>query len=165
MFITRKAAALTLASLSACLLTSPLIHPALAQDVPPSQQIGQACQASSNLVTVRSYVQTQGAIECIPDANGNFLWQPMGAGIARYDTTGACSVAGNVRWNGSNIQFCNGSSWQSLGGGPTLVVGGCQTSFSSCPAGYQATSYFSPGTYNCCDKCGNPSWKYTVCSQ
>lgn len=87
-----------------------------------------------------------------------------------YDL-GACSPvqAGAMRWNAASAVFegCNGASWQPLGGGGgnTLVAGGCQTYWSSCPAGYHATSYFSPGTYNCCDRCGNPAWRYTVCSQ
>ena len=131
-----------------------------------AQQIGQACPASpENVRTVKSSTPTEGVIQCIPDTAGNYFWQPMGAGVARYDSTASCSIAGTLRWNGTAIQFCNGSSWQSIGGGPTLVVGGCQTFWSGCPQGYTATSYFSPGTYNCCDRCGNPSWKYTVCSQ
>ncbi|MFY9288168.1 MAG: hypothetical protein WAO98_06665 [Alphaproteobacteria bacterium] len=129
-----------------------------------AQQIGVVCPASENVSTVKSLIPTEGIIQCIPDELGRYYWQPMGAGIARYDTTGLCTTEGSVRWNGSAIQFCDGTSWQSLGGGTTLVVGGCQTSFSDCPAGYRITSYFSPGTYNCCDRCGNPSWKYTVCS-
>ena len=131
-----------------------------------AQRIGQACSSDPDTVrTLKSIVPTEGVIECIPNSDGNYFWQPMGAGIARYDSTTACSVAGNVRWNGSSIQFCNGSSWQGVGGGKTTVVGGCQTYWSTCPAGYVATSYLSPGTYNCCDKCGNPAWRYTVCSQ
>jgi hypothetical protein len=81
---------------------------------------------------------------------------------------GSGAAAGTIRWNTSSLAFegCNGSSWQPIGGGGlTTVVGGCQTYWSSCPAGYRATSYFSPGTYNCCDRCGNPAWRYTVCSQ
>jgi hypothetical protein len=86
-----------------------------------------------------------------------------------YDVA-ACSAgqAGAMRWNASSSAFegCNGSSWQPIGGsGNTIVEGGCQTYWSGCPGGYHATSYFSPGTYNCCDKCGNPAWRYTVCSQ
>jgi hypothetical protein len=80
-----------------------------------------------------------------------------------------CDVghAGAIRFNPASGAFegCNGANWQAIGGGLTLVVGGCQTSWSDCPAGYTATSYFSPGTYNCCDRCGNPAWRYTVCSQ
>jgi hypothetical protein len=87
------------------------IHPVHAQGlqppqgVPPTQQIGQSCPATPGLETVRSYIQTQGAIECIPDQNGNYFWQPMGAGNARYDTTATCSVAGKLvehdaEWNG-----------------------------------------------------------------
>ncbi len=86
-----------------------------------------------------------------------------------YDL-GACSAiqAGAMRWNDSASAFegCNGANWQPIGGsGNTIVEGGCQTYWSGCPAGYHATSYFSPGTYNCCDRCGNPAWRYTVCSQ
>ncbi|MFY9286904.1 MAG: hypothetical protein WAO98_00210 [Alphaproteobacteria bacterium] len=130
-----------------------------------AQQIGQACPASDTVRTIKSDVASQGVIQCIIDDAGNYYWQPMGAGIARYDSSGVCSTAGSVRWNGSAIQFCDGISWQSIGGGTTLVIGGCQFTFSDCPVGYRVTSYFSPGTYNCCDRCGNPSWKYTVCSQ
>ncbi|MFY9287905.1 MAG: hypothetical protein WAO98_05330 [Alphaproteobacteria bacterium] len=130
-----------------------------------AQQIGEACPSDDKVKTAKSIIATQGVIECIPDEAGNYFWQPMGAGIARYDVSGVCSTAGSLRWNGSSIQFCNGIGWQSIGGGTTVVVGGCQFTFSECPVGYRATSYFSPGTYNCCDRCGNPSWKYTVCSQ
>ena len=76
--------------------------------------------------------------------------------------------AGTMRWNQvlSSFEGCNGTSWQAIGGGGnTLIAGGCQTYWSSCPGGYHPTSYFSPGTYNCCDRCGNPAWRYTVCSQ
>jgi hypothetical protein len=83
-------------------------------------------------------------------------------------TAVACGTenAGAIRWNTSTLAFegCNGSVWQSLGG-LTIIEGGCQTYWSSCPTGYIATSYFSPGTYNCCDKCGNPAWRFTVCSR
>ncbi|MFY9288459.1 MAG: hypothetical protein WAO98_08145 [Alphaproteobacteria bacterium] len=130
-----------------------------------AQQIGQSCPASDMVRTVKSVVATQGVIQCIPDEAGNYFWQPMGAGVARYDGSAICNTAGALRWNGSAIQFCDGTTWQSIGGGTTLVVGGCQFTFSDCPVGYRVTSYFSPGTYNCCDRCGNPSWKYTVCSQ
>ncbi|MDR3560893.1 MAG: hypothetical protein P4N59_05570 [Negativicutes bacterium] len=77
------------------------------------------------------------------------------------------SNEGTQRYNPSlhAYEYCNATSWTTMGGGMTLVVGGCQYSWSTCPAGYRATSYFSPGTYNCCDKCGNPAWRYTVCSQ
>jgi len=112
-----------------------VIHPALA-----AQKIGDVCTAAANTTpTVRSIIPSEGAIECIPDSNGNYYWQPMGAGIARYDSTGACSIAGSVRWNGSAIQFCNGSGWQAIGGGGlTIIEGGCQTYWSGCPAGYQS---------------------------
>lgn len=87
--------------------------PAYAQTV----QVGQACQGDpANLQTSRSVIASQGVVECIPDSAGNYSWQPMGAGIARYDATPACNIAGTVRWNGSAIQYCNGASWQSLGG-------------------------------------------------
>lgn len=130
-----------------------------------AQQIGEICSQSTTVVTLKSIIPTEGVIECIPDSLGHYYWQAMGAGVARYDSSNTCNLAGTLRWNGSAIQFCDGSNWQSLGGGTTLVVGGCQRDWSSCPNGYRTTSYFSPGTYNCCDRCGNPSWKYTVCSQ
>jgi hypothetical protein len=85
---------------------------------PPAfgQQVGQACSTpTNNTPTLQSVVPTEGIIECIPDINGNYFWQAMGAGVARYDSTGACNVAGSLRWNGSAIQFCNGSGWQSIG--------------------------------------------------
>jgi hypothetical protein len=81
---------------------------------------------------------------------------------------GTGAAAGSMRWNAATLVFegCNGSSWQPIGGtSMTIVTGGCQTYWSSCPTGFQVTSYFSPGTYNCCDKCGNPAWRYTVCSK
>ncbi len=145
------------------------VQTAHAQTVQPPQtsptvQIGQTCVNLGS--TQLSYIQTQGVIECIPDTSGNLFWQPMGAGGTRYDNSAACTTAGMLRWNGNQIQYCDGSQWQNFGGvGQTLVVGGCLTAYQDCPAGYIATSYFSPGTYNCCDRCGNPSWKYTVCSQ
>jgi len=91
-------------------------------------------------------------------------------GVQLGNDLGACSAsqAGTMRWNPSTSAFegCNGSSWQPIGGGGnTIVEGGCQTYWSGCPGGYHPTSYFSPGTYNCCDRCGNPAWRYTVCSQ
>jgi hypothetical protein len=83
-----------------------------------AQQVGQACTTvSTNTPTQQSIIPTEGIIECIPDINGNYFWQPMGAGIARYDITVACNVAGALRWNGSAIQVCNGSGWQSIGSG------------------------------------------------
>ena len=146
--------------LAVALLSAVAVRPASAQ------QVGQGCTVSTDTITTtRSAVLSQGVLECIPDGNGKSSWQAMGAGIARYDTSSSCTIAGGLRWNGSAVQYCNGSSWQSFGTSQTLVTGGCQTSWSGCPSGYHATSYFSPGTYNCCDKCGNPSWKYTVCSQ
>jgi hypothetical protein len=138
--------------------------PVYADPIPITQQVGWPCTPRPELATERSYFPIQGAMECIPDENGNFYWQALGGGTARYDITSTCSVAGTLRWNGAAIQYCDGSNWQSLGG-TTLVVGGCQTYWSACPAGYNATSYFSPGTYNCCDRCSNPAWRYTVCSQ
>jgi hypothetical protein len=111
----------------------------------------------------------QSGINCVPiqtDAAGDLITSGyIQAGNTNAICTGA--LVGAIRYNPATAAFegCNGSSWQSIGGGITMVVGGCQTGWSACPAGYRATSYFSPGTYNCCDKCGNPSWKYTVCSQ
>ncbi|MDR3423952.1 MAG: hypothetical protein P4M13_02580 [Alphaproteobacteria bacterium] len=99
------------------------------------------------------------------DVNGGV--RPGSSATVTTCGSGATNGEGTQRYNyGTHIyEFCNGSSWQPFGGSTTMVVGGCQTYWSSCPAGYQATSYFSPGTYNCCDRCGNPAWRYTVCSQ
>jgi hypothetical protein len=111
----------------------------------------------------------QAGINCVPvttDAAGDVTASGY---VQMGHTSVACdaSHAGAVRFNSATLIFegCNGVSWQAIGGGTTVVVGGCMASWASCPAGYRATSYFSPGTYNCCDRCGNPAWRYTVCSQ
>ena len=152
--------------------------PALAdgpiQMLPPTP-LGSTSACPSGTQQVLSYSGTvspgpQGGINCVPiatDAAGDME-------ASGYVQMGYTSVncdgghAGAIRYNPSTIAFegCNGSSWQAIGGGGnTIVEGGCQTYWSGCPGGYHATSYFSPGTYNCCDKCGNPAWRYTVCSQ
>lgn len=142
----------------------PAAHAQQITPTPPNVQIGQTCLILGT--TQLSYIQTEGVIECIPDSGGNLFWQPMGAGTARYDNSLSCSIAGMLRWNGQTIQYCDGAQWQSFGGSSqTLVVGGCLTAYAACPNGYHSTSYFEPGTYNCCDRCSNPSWKYTVCAQ
>jgi hypothetical protein len=81
-----------------------------------AQEVGQACTADPSIVTTFSRIESQGVLECIPDSAGNFIWEPEGAGIARYDTTAVCTIAGNIRWNGSSMEYCNGSLWQSFGG-------------------------------------------------
>ena len=144
------------------------------QMLPPTP-IGSMTVCPSGTQQVLSYSGapqggTQGGINCVPittDAQGDLVASGY---IKAGNSTVVCSAttAGAIRFNPSTLSFegCNGSNWRALGGaGITAVVGGCQTYWSSCPSGYQATSYFSPGTYNCCDKCGNPAWRYTVCSQ
>ena len=82
-----------------------------------AQSIGQGCVNEANsLRTLKSVVPAEGVIECVPDSNGNYFWQAMGAGIARYDTTATCSIAGSLRWNGTSVQYCDGVNWQGLGG-------------------------------------------------
>jgi len=81
----------------------------------PTIQIGQPCTTLG--MTTLSVIQMQGILECIPDGGGNLFWQPMGAGGARYDNSTSCSTAGMLRWNGSAIQYCNGTQWQTIGGG------------------------------------------------
>jgi hypothetical protein len=144
------------------------------QMLPPTP-LGSTTVCPSGTQQILSYSGTpeggaQGGINCVPiktDAQGNMTASGY---VQMGNTSVACNAsrAGSLRFNSSTLTFegCNGSNWQALGGGgQTLVAGGCLTAWASCPAGYHATSYFSPGTYNCCDRCGNPSWKYTVCSQ
>ena len=74
-------------------------------------KIGDACDGSANQITTKSSdIQAEGVIQCIPDSNGSYFWQAMGA-VARYDATTKCTVAGILRWNGSSIQYCNGTTW------------------------------------------------------
>ncbi|MGB9152207.1 MAG: hypothetical protein WCD70_03865 [Alphaproteobacteria bacterium] len=154
-------------------------NPALAgsggiQMLPPTP-LGSTTVCPSGTQQVLSYSGTpqggaQGGINCVPiatDAQGDLAASGY---IQAGQTSDACTStnAGAIRFNKSTVAFegCNGSSWQAIGGGGlTIIEGGCQTYWSGCPAGYTPTSYFSPGTYNCCDKCGNPAWRYTVCSQ
>lgn len=145
------------------------------QMLPPTP-LGSTTACPSGTQQVLSYSGTpmgggQGGINCVPiatDAQGNMA----AAGFVQVGpTTTPCSAAraGSIRFNQATLAFegCNGTDWQALGGGSgaTLVVGGCQLYWSACPSGYRATSYFSPGAYGCCDRCWNPSWRYTVCSQ
>ncbi len=143
------------------------------QMLPPTP-VGSTVTCPSGSHLILSYSGTsdagkQGAINCAPivtDAAGDIVtngYMQMGGANAPCDG----AHVGVIRFNPARIAFegCTGSSWQSLGGGNTLVMGGCQTDWSQCPSGYHATSFFSPGTYNCCDRCGNPAWRYTVCSQ
>jgi len=102
-------------AITAALMSAVIALPCPSHAQQPPQQIGQACPADVNNVrTVRSVIEGEGIIQCIPDANGNFYWQPMG-GIARYDSTPSCSIAGAIRWNGSAIQYCDGANWNGLG--------------------------------------------------
>jgi len=140
----------------------------------PPTPLGSTAACPSGFQQVLSYSGTpdggpQGGINCVPiatDAQGDLA---AGGYIQAGNTSAACyaGTAGAIRFNPATLAFegCNGSSWQSIGGGNTVVTGGCSTGWAGCPVGYHPTSYFSPGTYNCCDRCGNPSWKYTVCSQ
>lgn len=156
-----------------------VICPALAkadgiQMLPPTP-LGSTAVCPSGTQQVLSYSGTptggaQGGINCVPiatDAQGNMATN----GYVQLGYSQAiCNAgrAGAIRFNAATTAFegCNGSAWQPIaGGGTTMVVGGCLTAWAGCPSGFRATSYFSPGTYNCCDRCGNPSWKYTVCSQ
>lgn len=167
----------TAACIAAVLFTSP---PSQAQQggiqmLPPTP-LGSTTACPSGTQQVLSYSGTpmgggQGGINCVPiatDAQGNMA----AAGFVQVGSTTTPCVgvrAGAIRFNAASYAFegCNGTNWQPLGGGggTTLVVGGCQSYWSACPAGYRATSYFSPGAYGCCDRCWNPSWRYTVCSQ
>jgi hypothetical protein len=143
------------------------------QMLPPTP-LGSGATCPAGFQQVLSYSGTpsggpQGGINCVPistDAAGDMAASGY---VQMGNTSVACTAAraGSIRFNTATGAFegCNGASWQALGGGKTLVVGGCQGGWSACPASYTATSYFSPGTYNCCDKCGNPAWRYTVCSQ
>ena len=140
----------------------------------PPTPIGSMAVCPSGTQQILSYSGTlqgggQSGINCVPittDAQGNMAASGY---IKPGNSTVACSVSlqGAMRYNPASMAFegCNGTSWQAIGGGLTIIEGGCQTYWSTCPTGYTATSYFSPGTYNCCDKCGNPAWRYTVCSQ
>jgi hypothetical protein len=143
------------------------------QMLPPTP-LGSTVACPSGFQQVLSYSGTpsggpQGGINCVPiqtDAAGDIQtngYLQLGNSSAPCDG----NHVGAMRYNTSTYAFegCNGSGWQSIGGGNTIVEGGCQGGWSGCPAGYHATSYFSPGTYNCCDRCGNPAWRYTVCSQ
>jgi hypothetical protein len=153
------------------------VVPAFADDtiqmIPPTP-IGSSVSCPAGFQQMLSYSGSpastgQAGINCVPittDAAGDLkasgYIQP-GASV----TACTADTLGAVRYNPARPgeEWCNGTSWNNLGGGLTIVAGGCQTYWASCPAGYVATSYFSPGTYNCCDKCGSPAWLYTVCSQ
>ena len=111
--------------------------------------IGQPCTMSDGITTTMSGNQQEGVIQCIPDGNGNYAWQAEG-GVARYDGTGGCSVAGTLRWNGSAMQYCDGGNWQNFGSVPSGTICGMQTNGdnfgarcegyspydSQCPPGY-----------------------------
>jgi hypothetical protein len=87
--------------------------PAIAQSV----LIGQPCPGGTSAISTQASTNQQvGILGCIPDGNGNYRWQPENGGMARYDSTASCTVAGTMRWNGSAMQYCDGASWQSLGG-------------------------------------------------
>jgi hypothetical protein len=72
----------------------------------------------------------------------------MGAGIALYDATATCRIPGTIRWNGSAMQYCNGSSWASLGGvgnGALHWNGDWNGNAFWCDAGYHIVGFH----YNC----------------
>ncbi len=143
------------------------------QMLPPTP-LGSTANCPAGFQQILSYSGTpsggpQGGINCVPiatDAQGDLSASGY---IQAGGSAAICSSAnpGAIHYNPSlqTIEWCNGSSWQGISGGNTLVAGGCLTYWAGCPAGYHPTSYFSPGTYNCCDRCGNPAWRYTVCSQ
>lgn len=79
-----------------------------------AEVIGEACaNEGAEIRTTKSQISSEGVIQCIPDMNGNFWWQAVG-GVARYDTTTTCSVAGAIRWNGTAFQGCYGTEWKSF---------------------------------------------------
>src|SRR5579863_4522652 len=107
--------------------------------------IGDACPANpTQIQTTKSSIQTQGVMQCIPDSNGNYFWQPMGGGVVRYDNTAVCTVAGELRWNGTSIQYCDGSTWKSFGGGGLGNLHGGGESF-YCDPGYNIVGF----QFNC----------------
>jgi hypothetical protein len=115
----------------------------------PHPVIGQSCPSGALGTTQLSGNLQEGVIQCIPDGNGNYIWQAEG-GVARYDSTGGCSVAGTLRWNGSAMQYCDGGNWQNFGSVPSGTICGMQTNGdnfgarcegyspydSQCPPGY-----------------------------
>jgi hypothetical protein len=110
-----------------------------------AQQVGEACTGSTtNIATVRSTIETQGILQCIPNSNGDFFWQPMGAGTVLYDNSATCSIAGELRWNGTSIQYCDGSTWKSFGGGGLGNLHGGGESF-YCDPGYNIVGF----QFNC----------------
>ncbi len=78
--------------------------------------VGAACSPTvpASIITTKSQNLIEGAVQCIPNDAGQYYWQPLGAGIARYDTTASCTIAGTLRWNGSSIQYCDGANWQAF---------------------------------------------------
>ncbi len=148
--------------------------PALADGIQmlPPTPIGTTVVCPSGTQQLLSYsgaTSGQAGINCVPiraDAVGDISmngYLQLGNSSAPCDGT----RVGAIRFNPATSAFegCNGANWQAIGGGITMVVGGCQSEWSACPAGYRATSYFSPGSYNCSDNCGSTAWLYTVCSQ
>ncbi len=90
----------------------------IASPASAAQIVGDACNGSAGLTsTVKSDIQTEGIIACIPDVNGNYFWQPENGGMARYDSTASCNTPGAIRWNGTGFQGCYGTQWKSLASG------------------------------------------------
>lgn len=108
-------------------------------------QIGESCVSSPDQTpTLRSSRVTEGIIQCIPDNTGHYLWQPMGAGHVRYDTSLSCDTGGMLRWTGSSIQYCTGTSWASLSGGGNGALrwsGNFRDPAFSCDAGYTLVTF------------------------
>ncbi len=80
--------------------------------------IGQPCTppGGGGMLTQGADDPKQGILACLLNANGGHFWQPTNAGNTLYDNSTTCSTAGQLRWNGSTVQFCNGSSWSNIGG-------------------------------------------------
>lgn len=78
--------------------------------------VGSACLNPSpdGVVTRLSGDRTQGILQCIPNSEGVYSWQPMGAGGALYDSSSSCRTGGQLRWNGAEVQYCDGTGWKAL---------------------------------------------------
>lgn len=126
-----------------------LAAPAAADVIVP----GAACTPpANNMITTQGSTNSQvGVVQCVPNSAGAFYWQAVGNGIVSYDTTATCSIAGQLRWNGAGVQFCDGGSWKDFGGNvPSGTICGFQTNdanfggrcqgyspyLGQCPAGY-----------------------------
>jgi hypothetical protein len=87
-------------------------------NISSAQTVGEACtEQTGELANKQSAIAGQGALECIPNSQGQYYWQAEGGGIALYDVTPSCSIPGELRWNGSSIQYCDGANWDSFNSG------------------------------------------------